>query len=40
VLDRSTHQVIIKIAAANGVGRVWVGKGGLLSTPAASAVIR
>ena len=28
------------MAAANGVARVWVGVGGLLSTPAASAVIR
>ena len=33
-------QVIIKMAAANGVGRVWCGTGGLLSTPATSAVIR
>jgi phosphoglucomutase len=33
-------QVILKMAAANGVGRVVVGRGGLLSTPAASAVIR
>ena len=28
------------MAAANGFGRVLVGQGGLLSTPAASAVIR
>ncbi|CBN79734.1 conserved unknown protein [Ectocarpus siliculosus] len=33
-------QIIIKIAAANGVTRMWVGQDGLLSTPAASAVIR
>ncbi|GAB5378123.1 MAG: alpha-D-glucose phosphate-specific phosphoglucomutase [Acuticoccus sp.] len=33
-------QTIIKMAAANGVARVVVGRGGLLSTPAASAVIR
>lgn len=33
-------QVILKMAAANGVGRVLVGKGGILSTPAASCVIR
>jgi phosphoglucomutase len=33
-------QAIIKIAAANGFGRILVGEGGLLSTPAASAVIR
>lgn len=33
-------QTIIKMAAANGVGRVWVGKGGLMSTPAVSAVLR
>lgn len=28
------------MAAANGVRRVWVGKNGLMSTPAVSAVIR
>jgi len=33
-------QKAIKIAAANGFGRVLVGQGGLLSTPAASHVIR
>lgn len=33
-------QIIIKMAAAAGVGRVWCGTGGLLSTPAMSAVIR
>lgn len=33
-------QIIIRMAAANGFGRVMVGQGGLLSTPAASAVIR
>lgn len=33
-------QIIIKMAAANGVRRVWVGQNGLLSTPAVSAVIR
>ena len=33
-------QKICRMAAANGVGRVWVGVGGLLSTPAASAIIR
>ena len=33
-------QTIIKMAAAAGVGRVWCGTGGLLSTPATSAVIR
>jgi len=33
-------QIIIKMAFANGVKRVWVGTNGLLSTPAASAVIR
>jgi phosphoglucomutase len=35
-----TIQTIIRIAAANGVGRLLVGRGGLLSTPATSAVIR
>ena len=33
-------QTICKLAAGNGVARVWIGVGGLLSTPAASAVIR
>lgn len=33
-------QIIIKIAAANGVKRVWVGQDGLLSTPAVSGIIR
>lgn len=33
-------QTIIRMAAANGVGRVWVGKDGLMSTPAVSAVLR
>jgi phosphoglucomutase len=38
--NREAIQVIIKMAVANGVSRVLVGQGGLLSTPAASAVIR
>lgn len=33
-------QTIIRMAAANAVGRVWVGKDGLMSTPAVSAVLR
>src|SRR5712691_814376 len=33
-------QIILRMMAANGVARVLVGRGGLLSTPAASAVIR
>lgn len=33
-------QTIIRMAAANGVGRLWVGKGGIMSTPAVSAVLR
>ena len=33
-------QIALKMAAANGFGRVLVGQGGLLSTPAASHVIR
>ena len=38
--NREAIQVILKMAAANGVARVFVGQGGLLSTPAASCVIR
>ncbi len=33
-------QIILKMAAANGFGRVLVGRNGILSTPAASCVIR
>jgi phosphoglucomutase len=33
-------QTILRMAAANGVGRVLVGRQGILSTPAVSAVIR
>jgi phosphoglucomutase len=38
--NRQAIQVILRMAAANGVKRVLVGQGGLLSTPAASCVIR
>ncbi len=39
-LNREVVQTILKLAAGNGFGRVLVGRGGLLSTPAASCVIR
>ncbi|WP_346291569.1 alpha-D-glucose phosphate-specific phosphoglucomutase [Sphaerothrix gracilis] len=38
--NRPAIQIILKMAAANGLGRVMVGQGGILSTPAASCVIR
>ncbi|WP_027133952.1 alpha-D-glucose phosphate-specific phosphoglucomutase [Geminicoccus roseus] len=38
--NREAIQTIIKMAAGNGFGTVLVGQGGLLSTPAASCVIR
>ncbi|MET0241527.1 MAG: alpha-D-glucose phosphate-specific phosphoglucomutase [Sphingobium sp.] len=38
--NREAVQVVVKMAAANGFGRVLVGQGGILSTPAASHVIR
>ncbi|WP_029349028.1 alpha-D-glucose phosphate-specific phosphoglucomutase [Bosea sp. 117] len=38
--NREAIQKVIKMAAAAGFGRVMVGKGGILSTPAASCVIR
>ncbi|MFQ3312624.1 MAG: phosphoglucomutase [Colwellia sp.] len=38
--NREAIQVIIRMAIANGFSRILVGKGGILSTPAASCVIR
>ncbi|MDF8332436.1 alpha-D-glucose phosphate-specific phosphoglucomutase [Novosphingobium cyanobacteriorum] len=38
--NRTVIQAAIRIAAANGYGQVLVGRGGILSTPAASHVIR
>ena len=39
-LNREATATIIRMAAANGIPRVMVGQGGLLSTPAASHLIR
>jgi phosphoglucomutase len=38
--NREVIQIVLKMAAANGFGRVLVGQGGILSTPAASHLIR
>jgi phosphoglucomutase len=38
--NREAIQTILRMAAANGVKRALVGRGGILSTPAASCVIR
>jgi len=38
--NREVIQTVIRMAAANGVGEVIVGQGGILSTPAASHLIR
>jgi phosphoglucomutase len=38
--NREAIQIILKMAAANGFSRILVGKDGILSTPAASCVIR
>jgi len=38
--NRAAIQIILKMAAANGFSEVMVGCGGILSTPAASCVIR
>src|SRR4051812_38616472 len=38
--NRTAAQIILRMAAASGFGRVLVGRAALLSTPAVSAVIR
>ena len=38
--NRQAIQIILRMAAAHGVGKVLVGQGGILSTPAVSCVIR
>ena len=38
--NRTAIQIILRMASANGVAKVLVGRGGILSTPAASHVIR
>ncbi len=38
--NRQAIQTILKMAAANGVGRIKVGQGGILSTPGISCIIR
>jgi phosphoglucomutase len=38
--NRPAIRTILRMAAANGVGRILLGQGGLLSTPAASCIIR
>lgn len=38
--NETAIQIIVKIALANGVGKLIIGQNGLLSTPAASCIIR
>jgi len=39
-INKKASQIIIKLAAGNGVRKMYVGQNGFLATPAASAVIR
>jgi phosphoglucomutase len=39
-LNHEVLQIILSIAVANGFGRIYIPRGGLISTPAMSAVIR
>jgi len=38
--NKTAIQTLLKMAAAQGITKVWVGQDGILSTPAASALIR
>ncbi|KAH7481769.1 hypothetical protein KRP22_015080 [Phytophthora ramorum] len=38
--NKEAIQIIVKMAVAYGVDRLWIGKDGLLSTPCVSAVVR
>jgi phosphoglucomutase len=38
--NNEAFQVIIKMAAANGIGKLLIGKNGIFSTPAVSATLR
>lgn len=38
--NREAIQIILRMAAANGVGKIFLGKGGIFSTPAVSHLIR
>jgi phosphoglucomutase len=38
--NRAAIQIVLRMAAANGVGKIKVGQGGILSTPATSCIIR
>ena len=38
--NREAIQIVLKIAAANGIGKLLLGCGGIMSTPAVSCVIR
>uniref|UniRef100_A0A803V605 Phosphoglucomutase 1 n=1 Tax=Ficedula albicollis TaxID=59894 RepID=A0A803V605_FICAL len=39
-LNKSAVEVIVQMAAANGIGRLVIGQNGILSTPAVSCIIR
>ena len=38
--NKEAIQILVKMLVASGIGTIWIGQGGLLSTPAVSAIVR